>query len=178
MTDMPAPTVSASDVRTTSFGNWISVDSRTVQFANSQSMETHVVRFPAIALIVALDGNDLVLIRQFRFPPQSWLIEAPAGRVETHESPERTAFRELWEETGFHAGRIELIGKLRISPHLSDETTYVYRATDLTPGAPHTDKGEFIQRFVVPRGDVRAMVREGRIVDAKTIAALAICDVI
>ncbi|MEH0524862.1 NUDIX hydrolase [Streptomyces stelliscabiei] len=178
MTDMPAPTINASDVRTTAFGDWISVDSRTVQLAGSQSMETHIVRFPAIALIVALDGDDLVLIRQFRFPPQSWVIEAPAGRVEPREDPARTAVRELREETGFQADKVELVGTLRISPHLSDETTYVYAATGLVPGPAHPDKGEFIQRFMVPRGNVRAMVREGRIVDAKTIAALAVCDVI
>ncbi|NED11514.1 NUDIX hydrolase [Streptomyces sp. SID9124] len=178
MTDMPAPTVRTSDVRTTSFGDWISVDSRTVHLADSQSMETHVVRFPAIALVVPLDGDDLVLIRQFRFPPQTWLIEAPAGRVEAHEDPAEAAVRELWEETGFHVRTMRLAGELRISPHLSDETTYVYEATGLTPGAAHPDKGEFIQRLVVSRTEARAMVREGRIVDAKTIAALALCDVI
>ena len=98
--------------------------------------------------------------------------------MEAHEDPAQTAGRELWEETGYRAGQLELIGKLRISPHLSDETTYVYRATGLIPGPAHPEKGEFIQRFVVPRAEARPMVQEGRIVDAKTIAALSISNVI
>ncbi|MET9357465.1 NUDIX hydrolase [Streptomyces sp. NPDC006617] len=163
---------------TTPFGDWIRVESRTIQLTDDERMVAHVVRFPAIALVLALDGDRLVLIRQFRYPPQCWLVEAPAGRVEAHEPPERTAARELREETGYEAGKLELIGRLRISPHLSDETTHVYLGTDLTPGEPHPDKGELIQPFPVPRNQLRSMVDRQQIVDAKTIAALSLSHLI
>ncbi|GAA2280262.1 NUDIX hydrolase [Actinomadura luteofluorescens] len=165
-------------IRSTGFGDWLRIDTQDVRLSATKHMVAHVVHFPRIALVVALDRDDLVLIRQFRFPARSWLIEVPAGRVEEHEDPASAARRELREETGYLAGRLEPVGQIRISPHLSDEVTHMYLATDLRLGAPAREEGELIQRVVVGQNRVRSMVDAGKIVDAKTIAALSIIGII
>jgi len=156
------------------YDSWLGIETRTVELPSAQVIETHVVKFPDIALILAVDGCELVLVRQFRFPPHQWLLEAPAGMVEREEQPEAAAERELAEETGYRCDRLEKLGELRTSPHLSNELTHVYLATGLRAGPPHPDMTELIQQVRVQQSELRSMISNGDVTDAKTIAALVL----
>ncbi len=164
--------------RKTPFGEWIAVDTRTVRLPGAQEIDVHVVLFPAISLVVAVDGDEVVLVRQFRFPPHTWILEAPAGRVEPGEDPATTALRELHEETGYRCGSLTRLGGLRIAPHLSDEMTHVFLARQLTGGDPKPQKGELLETRRVKISRLRSMIAGQELVDAKTIAAFALAGLL
>ena len=167
-------------VRKQQFGEWIGVESRAVTLPGRAGdvINIHVVRFPDIALVVPILDNGVLLLRQFRYPTHSWVVELPAGRVESDEDPEVTARRELSEETGYVSNSMEKIGELRISPHLSNEITHVFVARDLTPGTSHPEKGELVTSRVVSTGGLRAEVNSGRLCDAKSISALVLAGLL
>jgi ADP-ribose pyrophosphatase len=102
------------------------------------------------------------------------LLEVPAGTLEPGEPPEVTAARELTEETGYRAGRIEPMGGWWVSPGVMNERMYLYRCTDLTPGPAAHQPDERLEPVIVSWGEALAMVRDGRIDDAKTMLALLI----
>src|SRR5688572_18048975 len=106
---------------TTHFEGWMSVEKRRVRLPDAHETETHVVIFPDIAVVVAADETHAFLIRQYRFPPDQWIIEAPAGRIEPGEDSAHAAARELLEETGLVCESLVKVGELRLSPHLSCE---------------------------------------------------------
>lgn len=118
------------------------------------------------------------MIRQFRYAPRTWLLEAPAVRVEAGETAVSAAIRELREETGYHCASVEKLGEIRISPHLSDETTHVYLATGLRADVPEHDLGELIGVENVPTADLRRYVEQGLLIDAKTIATFVLAGLL
>jgi ADP-ribose pyrophosphatase len=164
------------------FGSWIKIETRQIHLPADKQMQIQYVDFPDIVVVIGRVTNDdedtVVLIRQFRHAMQGWIVEAPAGRVEPSESPEDTARRELKEETGFACESLKKLGELRVSPHLSNETTHVFLAEGLQPGPSRTMPGELIEVMEVPQGDVRAMVLAQQIVDSKTISALVLAKLV
>jgi ADP-ribose pyrophosphatase len=100
------------------------------------------------------------------------LIELPAGTLEPHEDPAVTAARELSEETGYRAGRLELVSEFYLSPGILDEKMRLYVASQLQPGTPHREAAEQIENLIVPISDALAMIADGRLRDAKTILGL------
>jgi len=100
------------------------------------------------------------------------LIELPAGTREPNEPPQQTARRELAEETGYRAEQFELLATLTTSPGILDERMYVYLATRLTPGPTDLEAGEQIATRLATWPEALAMVADGRIRDAKTVAGL------
>jgi ADP-ribose pyrophosphatase len=167
-------------VRKQQFGKWISIESRAVTLPGEAGdvIDVHVVQFPDIALVVPILDEGVLLLRQFRFPTHSWIVELPAGRVESDELPEFTARRELSEESGYLCNFMEKIGELRISPHLSNEVTHVFVAQDLKKGRSHPEKGELVTPLIVPFSDLREEVTSGRLCDAKTISALVLAGLL
>ncbi len=132
-----------------------------------------IVRHPgAVTILPILEHGRVCFVQNFRIAVDETLIELPAGTLEPGEDPAETARRELIEETGYRAGRIELLATFFTSPGILDEKMYVYVATSLTPGETALEAGEEIEPLVVTRQEALAMVRDGRIHDAKTIAAL------
>jgi ADP-ribose pyrophosphatase len=162
----------------TDFSGWLSVEKRHLQVKGQGELDTHVVRFPDIALMVGVFEERVVLVRQFRFPANRWILESPAGRVEPGEDPAVAAERELTEETGFTCTRLEKLGELRLAPHLSNEVTHVYRALGLRPGVARPERGELLSTEQVPVGDLRGLVRSGEINDAKTLSALVLAELL
>ena len=120
---------------------------------------------PSISRAAAL------LVRQYRYPIGKDLLEAPAGGIDSGESPEQAAQRELQEEIGYIAGSLERLGAFWTAPGFCTEYMYAYLARDLTPSslAPDEDEEIVVERHSLD--SVREMIRDGRIVDAKTIAA-------
>jgi len=113
-----------------------------------------------------------VLIRNYRFAVGEDLWELPAGMLEKGEQPEACAARELTEETGYTAGRIEKLCEFYSAPGTSDERIHAYLATDLTDGRQRLEADEEIAVEVVAEADARRMILDGTIHDGKTIAAL------
>lgn len=123
------------------------------------------------ALAVHADGT-IVLIRQYRYPVAEWVWEVPAGLLEAGEDPVEGARRELEEEVGQRAARLELIGDFFATPGFCDERLRLYRATGLTPVPPRPDDDEHIEAHTVALEEALAMTDRGEIRDAKTLVAL------
>lgn len=132
-----------------------------------------VVVHPGSVVIVPLVGDDHVcLIRNFRVAVGKWLLELPAGTLDHDEPPRATAERELIEETGFRAACWRELPGFYLSPGILCERMHVFVASELASGAPQREQGEQIDNHVVRWEDALAMTTDGRIEDAKTIAAL------
>ena len=142
-----------------------------------------VVRHPGIAVIAPiLDDGRIAIMRQYRYSLDGELWELPAGtlngrevngRMVATESPIECAGRELLEETGFEAGRIEPLLDCYTMPGSNDEVIHVFAAHDLTKHEQSLDVGEVILEV---RGfthdEIMEMIRKGEIRDAKTIVGL------
>src|SRR5262249_44362241 len=142
-----------------------------------------VFRHPGICVIVPfVSADEVVLLRQYRFPIDAELWEVPAGtlpgreergRIVAVESPEDCAARELEEESGYTARRVRKIGECYAMPGSSDEVIHVFRADDLTRSTQRLDPGESIPEVrAFTRASLREMICRGEIRDAKTLVAL------
>ena len=132
-----------------------------------------VVEHPGGVCVAALtDENELLFVRQFRYPHGEVLLELPAGKLEPGEPPLPAARRELAEETGAAAARWEDLGLFYPTPGYCGETLYLFFATELTFSAPHPDEGEFLQCERIPLKKAVQMVLDNEIPDGKTQAAV------
>ena len=102
------------------------------------------------------------------------MLEVPAGRMEQGEDPAEAAHRELGEETGLKAGRLDFLGSYFTTPGFTDEEMYTFLATELTEGDSHPDEDEEVERVVVPLEQAVEMVKNGELHDGKSIAALLV----
>lgn len=137
--------------------------------------ETHreVVHHPgAVAIVPCLTPDEVVLIRQFRYAVGEVLWEIPAGTIEPGETPEDCAAREVEEETGYRAGKIEKLAQFYTAPGFCTETMHMFRATDLEKTQQDLEDDEEVEVRTVPLPEALRMIRAGTIVDAKTIVGL------
>jgi ADP-ribose pyrophosphatase len=144
-----------------------------IELPSGHRFTLEVIRHPgAAAVLPFLDRERIVLIRQYRFAPGLVLWEVPAGKLDPGEAPEACAARELAEETGYRAGRIERTGSILTTPGFTDERIHLFCAWDLEAGTPAREQNEWIEVRDVELGEALAMVERGEILDAKTIVAL------
>lgn len=127
---------------------------------------------PAVA-IIALDGEDVLLVRQYRYAIGRVIAEVPAGLIDPGEEPEVTAHRELREETGFDAGQMKYLGSFFTSPGFCDEKIYLFLAQDLRPAPLAPDDDEFIDVIRLPLDDLQSFLSSEDDMDLKTLAALS-----
>jgi ADP-ribose pyrophosphatase len=127
----------------------------------------------SVAIVPILDDGRLIFIRQFRLAAGGVIWEIPAGTMERGEEPEASARRELEEETGYRAGKIEHLFKAYPTPGYSTELTHYYLATSLEKSEQSTDEDEIISVEPVRPEKIIRMIRSNEIVDAKSIAAVA-----
>jgi len=139
---------------------------------NQTSYREIVEHNGGVALAAVTPEGKMVMVRQYRKAAEKAILEVPAGKIEKGEDHRLTAERELKEETGYSAGKIEFITSFYSSIGYSTEVIYLYIATDLTPGETDFDDNESIEilEYDVPK--LKEMVLYGEIVDAKTIAAI------
>jgi ADP-ribose pyrophosphatase len=131
------------------------------------------VRVPAVAYIVPLlDDGRVVLIRQYRPIVGAEIWELPAGTIEPGESPEDCARRELVEEAGYEAGRLESLGEALADPGLTDERIYLFVARELRAVSRELDADELIDVAPVSLTAAYRMADAGEILDAGTLVAL------
>ena len=144
--------------------------------ANGTRFKRDVVRHPGAVSVVAVhDDGRAVLVRQFRGPLETELLEIPAGKRDVHgEPPEKTAARELAEEVGLTAEHIELLGAFYNSPGFCDEHSYTYLATGLTDcgTSPVGPEEEVMEITHIPLDDIPGLIAAGELVDAKSIIGL------
>jgi len=158
-------------------GSLLNVALGTFEGPGGQRFERDLVHHPGAVVVVPYDGatGDVVLVRQYRAPLDTELLEIPAGRRDVEGEPTATtAARELAEETGLEAGRLELIGHFFNSPGFSDEESWCYLARDLRP-VPLSRHSIEEEHMTVERhqlADVHGLIASGEITDAKTIVGL------
>lgn len=151
----------------------LSVDS--VRLPSGRSTTREVIRHPGAVVILALDAADNVLfVRQYRYPIGRDLLELPAGTLDAGEEPLDCAVRELAEETGFRADRWQRLGGFFSAPGYCNEYLHAFLATELQEAAPQAGDEEEIALLRVPLAEVWRRVEEGQIDDAKSLATLAL----
>jgi len=145
-----------------------------LRLPNRAEGDWECVRHPggALAVPVTADGK-LVLVRQYRFAAQGWLLEFPAGTVEANEDPAATIRREIEEETGYRAHHWQMLGQFYLAPGYSDEVIYAFLAQDLerleTP--PAQDEDEDIEVVLLTPAELEQAILRGEPVDAKSISS-------
>src|SRR5262245_52925302 len=145
----------------------------TITTSRGKQKTREIIRHPGACVIVPLlDDGRVCLIRNWRIAVGKTLIELPAGTLEPPEPPHITAERELIEETGYRAAKIEFLHAFYLSPGILDEKMHLYLATGLTAGQTAREEGEEIENLLVPWDQAVRMVFDGQIQDAKTIVGL------
>jgi 8-oxo-dGTP pyrophosphatase MutT (NUDIX family) len=135
-----------------------------------------VVRHPGAVVVVPIDGDGALLVRQYRAAIAKQILEIPAGKRDVDgEPPEETARRELEEEIGHRAGRMVKLAEFYNTPGFSDENTHLYAALDLEDlGATRRvgPEEEAMTMERVPFAAVDDLIANGEICDAKSIIGL------
>jgi ADP-ribose pyrophosphatase len=135
--------------------------------------QREVVHHPGSAVILPLfDDGTVALVRQYRHPAVRYLLELPAGTLNKDETPEHGAARELEEELGVVAGRMEKLTEFFVSPGFLEEKMWLYLATDLTETSQRLEADEIVEVVRVPITQALEMISDGEIEDAKTIIGL------
>jgi ADP-ribose pyrophosphatase len=138
----------------------------------SQGAREYIRHPGAVAIVPLFDDGRVLLERQFRYPHRREFIELPAGKLEPGEPHLDTAKRELLEETGYIAQEWTHVGVIHTAIAYTDEAIDLFVARKLTLQDRKLDQGEFLETFVVPLDEAIAMIRDGRITDAKSVAGL------
>jgi ADP-ribose pyrophosphatase len=140
---------------------------------SGQPLERHVIVHPgAVGVLPLLNDGRVVLLRQYRVAVDAYLIELPAGTLEPGEEPLASAHRELIEETGYTAGKMEPLITFYSSPGILYERLHLFVATKLTPGKTALEDGEDIEPLIADWHEIREMIARGEITDAKTLIGL------
>jgi len=127
----------------------------------------------AVAMVPITEEGNVIMVEQFRYACGRAVLEIPAGKIEEGEAdPATVAARELREETGYTADNIILLGKINTSAAYSEEMISVYAMTGLTPGEQQLDDDEALNVIEMPFKEAYDMAASGKLIDAKTIAAL------
>lgn len=134
-----------------------------------------MVEHPGGAAVLAEYDGKIAFVRQFRYPYGEEILEVPAGKLERGEAPVRTVERELSEETGLVADRFVSVGEIYPTPGYTNERLYLFKAEGVRRGESHLDEGEFLTTEWYTPEEALAMVRDGRIKDAKTVVLLLRC---
>jgi 8-oxo-dGDP phosphatase len=154
--------------------SWMTVREDAIRRPDGSEGVFGVVDKPTAAVVVPVDGDRLHLVEQFRYPVGRRRWEFPMGTAPDRAEldPAELAARELAEETGLVAGRMELLGRLDIAPGMSSQREHVFLATELTAGPPRACPAPGARAAAwFSTAEFETMIRDGRIVDAQTLAA-------
>ncbi len=155
-------------------GRMIHVDIDTVRLPNDVEIDLEIVRHPGASAVVPVDPEgNVVMVRQYRYVVDGWLLEIPAGKLDAvGEDPRVCAERELLEETGYRAARITPLGAIWVSPGFTDEKISLFLAEELTAGEQRLEADEVLHVERIPLGEAIARAYRGEITDAKSATAL------
>ncbi|MDJ0846908.1 MAG: NUDIX hydrolase [Myxococcota bacterium] len=140
---------------------------------NGREIELDIVRHPGAAAVVPfVSESEVLLIRQYRHAAGGMILEVPAGKLDDGEAPELCAARELEEEAGCRAGRLEPLGFIWTTPGFTDERIFLFAAFDLEEVAQRPEDDEFIQVERVPLERAMELVWRSELADGKSAVAL------
>jgi ADP-ribose pyrophosphatase len=136
-----------------------------------------VIRHPSAVVVVPVlpDGRTLV-VTQYRYAMERETIEFPAGKLDPGEEPLTTAFRELEEETGYRAGRMEPLLPFAPAVGYSTEIIHAFAAHDLTETGMRPDEDEITGVRAIDFDELKAMALRGEIIDGTTLVTLAMYE--
>lgn len=157
-------------------GKRLWIETRKIRLPTGVEREKVLVHPNNAVAILPLTGDRCILLRQYRYAIDQYILEAPAGTMEPGEAPLQTAGRELIEETGFAAGSIVPKGFIYTTPGFTDEKIFLFEARDLNPSQDYEkDEDEVIEVIDVAVQDLPTMVNQGEILDGKTICLIQRC---
>jgi ADP-ribose pyrophosphatase len=155
-------------------GRWrVRVSTERALLPDGRRVELDIVHHPGAAAVVPfVSEEDVLLIHQYRHAAGGMIWEVPAGKLDDAEDPARCAARELEEEAGHRAGRLESLGWIWTTPGFTDEKIHLFAAFDLTATRQRTEDSEFIRVERVPLARALEQVWRGELCDAKSALAL------
>lgn len=145
-------------------------------FGGVRSKREVVEHNGAVGVVPVTEQGEVLLVRQFRAASRKIMLELPAGKLEKGEDPFSCGERELEEETGYVAGRLEKLTSYYSSPAILEEILHLYIAFDLKPGTVHLDEDEFLECVKMPLSEVKQKIISGEIQDAKTIIGILLAE--
>lgn len=155
-------------------GRVINLDIDQVRFPNGKVGELEIIRHSGASAIIPFLGDpsgddpQILLIRQYRYAADGFIYEIPAGRLERGEPPVECAVRELREETGCTAEKMEHLYTMYTTPGFTDEKIHLFVATGLVRGESALEADEFVEVVPTPMSAALKMIKDGTITDAKT----------
>ncbi|MCK9631109.1 MAG: NUDIX hydrolase [Methanoregula sp.] len=157
-------------------GRRLWIETKTIRLPTGTEREKVIVHPSNAVAIFPIEGDRCKLLKQYRYAIDQYILEVPAGTMEQGEEPLVTAGRELIEETGFAAKTIVPKGFIYTTPGFTDEKIFLFEARDLSPSQEYgKDEDEVIEVIDVAVRDLPGMIRDGSIVDGKTICLIQRC---
>ena len=159
-------------------GNLLTVYCDQVELPNGKEASREFIRHPgAIAVVPVTNDGKIVLVRQYRYPVGKNMLEVPAGKLDKGEQPDQCVLRELEEETGYVTKNIRKLSSIYTTPGFTDEVIHLYIAEELTLAKQCPDEDEFLDVEVYTKEEIRAMIEDGTINDAKSMLALLLAGI-
>jgi len=159
-------------------GNLLTVYCDKVELPNGKEAGREFIRHPgAVAVVPVTPEGNIVLVRQYRYPVGKVMLEVPAGKLDKGEHPDDCARRELEEETGYVAHKIKRLSSIYTTPGFTDEVIHLYIAEQLTLATQRPDEDEFLEVEVYTKEQIRVMINDGTINDAKSMLALLLAGI-
>jgi len=154
-------------------GDFLDVRRDEVLLPNGETGTREWINHPgAVVIIPILPNGEIALIKQFRYAARSEFLELPAGKLDEGEDPKACAFRELEEEIGYRAGKMQFIANIHPAIGFANEIMSIYLAEDLKKTNCNRDKDEFIELIPTNMEEALNLVWENKITDVKSIIGL------
>lgn len=145
-----------------------------IEYDSGNKAVREVALHPGGAVIVPIkEDGKIIMVKQFRYPFQKFMLELPAGKLEKDENPKDCAERELTEETGYSAESINKLGAIATTPGFCTEVLHIYLAENLTSGNYNREEGEYgMEMFEYSLDEIEEKITSGEIMDSKTICGI------
>jgi len=154
-------------------GKIVALHVDTIRQESGKTTLREVVLHPGgVAAIPILDDGRILLIRQFRYPIGKFILELPAGKLDSGQSPQDTVAREIEEETGYLAGNLSYETTFYTTPGICNESIHLFIAKDLIQSAQRLEEGEHLTLEAYTLEECLRMIATNEINDAKTILGI------
>ncbi|MDR0645743.1 MAG: NUDIX hydrolase [Elusimicrobiota bacterium] len=144
----------------------------TVRLPNGKKSVRAYIVHPGASAILPIIADSVVMVEQYRYPVKDVLLEIPAGKIKSGQTPLACAKAELREETGYKARKFQKLISFNPTCAFADEILHIYLAEKLSPGKTNLDEDEFVNTKIIPLKKAYEMIESGKIKDSKTIIAL------
>jgi len=154
-------------------GRLLDVRKDEVELPNGKTSTREWIKHPgAVCCVPILPDGKIALIKQYRYPVQSEMIELPAGKLDPNEEPEECAMRELQEEIGYRPKKLTFLTHIHPAVGFANEKMWLYLAQDLVPSESKLDDDEFLELIPTDFDEALELIWSGEITDVKTIIGL------